>query len=40
VCHCDYAKETLPVPAVTVVTLKLPSVAVDNVKPPPGFEIV
>ena len=40
VCHCDYAKETLPVPAVTVVTLKLPSVAVEEVKPPPGLEIV
>jgi hypothetical protein len=30
----------LPVPAVIVVTLKDPSVAVDEVKPPPGFEIV
>jgi hypothetical protein len=39
VCH-GYAKDTLPVPAVTVVTLSLPSVAVVNVRPPPGFEIV
>jgi hypothetical protein len=29
-----------PVPAVKVVTLKSPSVAVVNVRPPPGLEIV
>ena len=40
VCHCDYAKDTLPVPAVTVVTLSELTVAVVNVSPPPGFEIV
>jgi hypothetical protein len=40
VCHVYAAKETLPVPAVKVVTLSLPSVAVLKVSPPPGFEIV
>jgi hypothetical protein len=38
-CH-GYEKDTLPVPAVNVVTLSLPSVAVVNVSPPPGLEIV
>jgi hypothetical protein len=40
VCHNVYAKETLPVPAVNVVTLKDPSVVVEEVKPPPGLEMV
>jgi hypothetical protein len=39
VCH-GYANSMLPVPAVTVVTLSLPSVTVENVRPPPGLEIV
>jgi hypothetical protein len=30
----------LPVPAVNVVILKAPEVEVDEVRPPPGFEIV
>jgi hypothetical protein len=29
----------LPVPAVKVVILKSPDVEVDEVKPPPGFEM-
>lgn len=36
----SYANETLPVPAVKVVTLKPPAVAVESVRPPPGLEIV
>jgi hypothetical protein len=30
----------LPVPAVNVVTLSVPVVAVENVNPPPGLEMV
>jgi hypothetical protein len=32
---CHYDQLTFPVPAVIVVTLKLPSVAVDPVRPAP-----
>jgi hypothetical protein len=39
VCH-DQANWILPVPAVTVVTLKSPSVAVVDVRPPLGLEMV
>jgi hypothetical protein len=34
------ANDTLPVPAVNVVVLKPPPIAVLNVRPPPGFETV
>lgn len=34
------ANSMLPVPAVNVVTLSLPIVEVEKVKPPPGFEMV
>jgi len=37
---CHYAQLTFPVPAVILVILSEPLVVVDNVKPPPGFEMV